>query len=126
MKRRIESRFGVKLSDDPSNWIQPLYSEETGYVTDVCIDGQMWVKGYNFSLSMGIKSPKFNVSFTPTAEAKTETIYEPEWTDENDFIEDYEEAKAENSNTDATSESVTEPIMITTEPVEDETSTAEE
>ena len=126
MKRRIESRFGVKLSDDPSNWIQPLYSEETGYVTDVCIDGQMWVKGYNFSLSMGIKSPKFNVSFTPTAEAKTETIYEPEWTDEDDFIEDYEEAKAENSNTDAASESVTEPIMITTEPVEDETSTAEE
>ena len=94
MRNRIQSRFGITLSDDPSNWIQPYYSDETGYVTDVCIDGQMWVKGYAFSLPMGIKSPKFNVTFTPGEYSEPE-ITEPDWTDEGDFIEDYQEAKTE-------------------------------
>lgn len=108
MRNRIESRFGISLSDDPANWIYPLYSDQTGYVTDVCIDGQLWVKGYAFSLSMGIKSPKFNVSYTPAAYSEPESD-EPAWTDEDDFIEDYEEAKTEAASEAAVEEPSTEP-----------------
>ena len=65
MKRRIESRFGIKLSDDPSQWIQPEYSDSTGYVTYVNIDNQKTVRGYDFKLAMDLKSSKFNIFYTP-------------------------------------------------------------
>lgn len=65
IKRRIESAYGLTLSDDPYNWIQPIYSDATGYITDILIDGQMYVKGYAFSLAMGLKSCKFDIMYTP-------------------------------------------------------------
>lgn len=65
MKNKIEAAYGIELSDDPSSWIQPIYSEDTGYITDVLIDGQMYVKGYEFSLAMGLKSCKFDLFYTP-------------------------------------------------------------
>lgn len=68
MKYKIESVYGITLSDDPSNWIVPIYSEDTGYITDILIDGQMYVKGYAFSLAMGLKSCKFDLFYTPTDE----------------------------------------------------------
>lgn len=71
MKYKIESVYGITLSDDPSNWIVPIYSEDTGYITDVLIDGQMYVKGYAFSLAMGLKSCKFDLFYTPTDEEET-------------------------------------------------------
>ena len=123
MRNRIQSRFGITLSDDPSNWIQPVYSEETGYVTDVCIDGQMWVKGYAFSLPMGIKSPKFNVSFTPGENTETE-VTESEWTDEGDFIEDYQDAKTEAAYQEQ-QEAFADGVTETTAAAETETSAAE-
>ncbi len=65
MKSKIEAAYGIELSDDPSNWIQPIYSQDTGYITDVLIDGQKYVKGYEFSLAMGLKSCKFDLFYTP-------------------------------------------------------------
>lgn len=64
MRRKLQNAYGITLSDDPANWIQPIYSEETGYATDVCIDGQMWVRAYPFSLAMGFKSCKFDIGYT--------------------------------------------------------------
>ncbi|MBO4493797.1 MAG: sporulation protein [Ruminococcus sp.] len=64
VKKKLEKAYHVTLSDDPGNWIQPVYSEETGYVTEVSIDGQTTAKGYPFSLMMGLKSSKFNLTYT--------------------------------------------------------------
>ena len=64
VKKKLESAYHITLSDDPANWIQPVYSEETGYVISVNIDGQTTVKGYPFSMMMGLKSSKFNLTYT--------------------------------------------------------------
>lgn len=64
VKKKLETAYGITLSDDPGNWIVPVFSEETGYVTEVIIDGQMTVKGYPFSMMMGLKSSKFNLTYT--------------------------------------------------------------
>ena len=63
IKNMIERTYDIKLSDDPGKWIQPIYSEETGYVTEVNIDNQKTVRGYDFKLDMGLKSSKFNVYY---------------------------------------------------------------
>ncbi len=78
MKSKIESAYGIKLSDNPYNWIQPVYSNETGYITDILIDGQMYVKGYSFSLAMGLKSCKFDILYTPPEDGDyTEDLSQP-------------------------------------------------
>ena len=64
IKNMIERNYNVKLGDDPGRWIQPNYSEETGYVTLVNIDDQLIVRGYEFKLAMGLKTSKFNVYYT--------------------------------------------------------------
>ena len=64
VKKKLETAYHITLSDDPDNWIQPVYSEETGYVTEVNIDGQTTAKGYPFSMMMGLKSSKFNLTYT--------------------------------------------------------------
>lgn len=65
LRNMLQSAYGIRLSDDPARWIQPYYSDETGYVTYVNIDDQLTVKGYEFKLAMGLKSSKFNVFYTP-------------------------------------------------------------
>lgn len=65
LRNMIESAYDIKLSNDPYKWIQPEYSEQTGYVTYVNIDDQVRVKGYQFKLALGLKSSKFNVFYTP-------------------------------------------------------------
>lgn len=65
VKQKIEEKYEVILSGNPENWIQPVYSPTTGYVTEVNIDGQKTVKGYPFSYDIGLKSGKFNVTYTP-------------------------------------------------------------
>ncbi len=65
VKRMIEAKYSIKLSDDPSKWIQPTYSTQTGYVTYVDIDGKTTDKGYPFSYALGLKSGKFKVAYTP-------------------------------------------------------------
>lgn len=64
VKSKLEKSYHITLSDDPGNWIQPTYSDATGYVTEVNIDGQKTVKGYPFSMIMGLKSSKFNLTYT--------------------------------------------------------------
>ena len=64
MRNKIESRYGITLSDDPNNWIKPTYSPTSGYINSVNIDDQINVQGYSFSLSMGFKSCKFNITYT--------------------------------------------------------------
>lgn len=65
LRNMIQSAYGIKLSDDPSQWIQPEYSDSTGYVTYVNIDNQKTVRGYDFKLAMDLKSSKFNIFYTP-------------------------------------------------------------
>lgn len=67
MREMIEDQYNIKLSKDPTKWIQPIYSKETGYITEILIDGQMYVKGYAFSQAMGLKSCKFEYTFTPAS-----------------------------------------------------------
>ena len=64
VRKKLETAYNITLSDDPGNWIQPVYSDETGYVTDVLIDGQTYAKGYPFSMMMGLKSSKFSLTYT--------------------------------------------------------------
>ena len=64
VKKIIEAKYSIKLSNKPENWIQPVYSAQTGYVTEVNIDGQVTDKGYPFSYALGLKSGKFNVAYT--------------------------------------------------------------
>ena len=70
LRNMIEGAYGIKLSDDPDKWIQPTYSDETGYVTYVNIDNQRTVKGYEFKLAIGLKSSKFSVYYTPRPEGE--------------------------------------------------------
>ncbi|MBO6116070.1 MAG: sporulation protein [Ruminococcus sp.] len=65
LRNMIQSAYGIKLSKNPENWIQPTYSEETGYVTSVNIDDQLTVRGYEFKLDIGLKSSKFTIYYTP-------------------------------------------------------------
>lgn len=64
VRKKLETAYGITLSDDPGQWIQPVYSDDTGYVTDVIIDGQKSVRGYPFSLTMGLKSSKFEYTYS--------------------------------------------------------------
>lgn len=64
VKRLIESEYKITLSDDPGNWIQPVYSTQTGYVTDVNIDNQLSIRGYELKLLLDLKSSKFNLTYT--------------------------------------------------------------
>lgn len=64
VKRLIEGEYNITLSDDPGKWIQPTYSEQTGYVTDVNIDDQLSIRGYELKLLLDLKSSKFNLTYT--------------------------------------------------------------
>lgn len=64
VKRLIENEYKITLSDDAGKWIQPVYSEQTGYVTDVNIDDQLSVRGYELKLLLDLKSSKFNLTYT--------------------------------------------------------------
>jgi sporulation protein and related proteins len=101
LKNRIQSLYGITLSDDPNNWIQPIYSEQTGYATDVLIDGQMYVRAYAFSLAMGLKSCKFNLTYNPPVYTEEPTT-SPE---DSDFKEDYEEAHTTTTAAEPTTDS---------------------
>ena len=64
MRNKLETLYNITLSDDPHNWLQLRYSPTSGYINSVCIDGQVTVQGYAFSVAMGFKSCKFNLSYT--------------------------------------------------------------
>ena len=58
VRERIEKAYGIRLSDDPENWIQ-IIEGNGGYVNRVNVDGQLTVRGNAFRSVMGLKSPKF-------------------------------------------------------------------
>ena len=82
VRSKLEAAYGIKLSDDPGMWIQPEYSDETGYATYVTIDGQVTVKAYQFSLMLGLKSCKFNMTYTYDVPDELVEIEETEPTSE--------------------------------------------
>lgn len=62
VKRLVEARYGIVLSENPANWIQPVVGD-SGYNSHVVIDGQITVRGYDLKLALNLKSSKFNVVF---------------------------------------------------------------
>ena len=63
VKRLVEARYGIALSDNPANWFV-LMPGDSGYITEVMIDGQITVRGNDLAVCLGLKSSKFEVSFT--------------------------------------------------------------
>lgn len=63
VKRLVEARYGITLSEDPANWFQ-LIPGDSGYISDVVIDGQITIRGNDLTVCLGLKSSKFDVSFT--------------------------------------------------------------
>lgn len=63
VKEKLERNLGITLSDDASNWLQVEYGDG-GYVRSVTIDGQVTVKGNTLRSYLGLKSPKFTVSYS--------------------------------------------------------------
>lgn len=54
----LESALGITLSDDPSNWISVIEGDG-GYAAYVVVDGQVTIKGNDFRVYLGLKSPNF-------------------------------------------------------------------
>lgn len=63
VKRLVEARYGITLSDNPANWFQ-VVPGSSGYITEVVIDGQKTVRGNDLKVCLGLKSSKFDVSYT--------------------------------------------------------------
>lgn len=63
VKRLVEGRYGITLSENPTNWFQ-LCAGDSGYITSVVIDGQITVRGNDLKICLGLKSSKFEISFT--------------------------------------------------------------
>lgn len=58
----LEGNLGISLSDDPGNWIQ-IIEGDGGYVANVCVDGQVTIKGSDLKYYLGLKSPKFTCEY---------------------------------------------------------------
>lgn len=54
----LESNLGITLSDDPANWISVIEGDG-GYAAYVVVDGQVTIKGNDFRVYLGLKSPNF-------------------------------------------------------------------
>jgi SpoIID/LytB domain protein len=62
VKRRVEARYGIKLSADPVNWFKVM-AGDSGYINSVEIDGQITVRGNDIKICLGLKSPKFDIAY---------------------------------------------------------------
>lgn len=62
VKRLVEGRYGISLSDNPANWFQLTYGDG-GFVSSVLLDGQKSVNGYDLKICLGLKSSNFSVSY---------------------------------------------------------------
>lgn len=104
VRSKLQAAYGIKLSDDPGMWIQPEYSDETGYATYVTIDGQVTVKAYQFSLMLGLKSCKFNMTYTYDVPDEEVEFEEPEQIPEIGTPVEITTAVSEELTTEAVSE----------------------
>lgn len=62
VKSDLETTLGIKLSDDPSNWISVIEGDG-GYIAYVVVDNQVTIKGNKFRTCLGLKSPKFAFTY---------------------------------------------------------------
>lgn len=62
VKRLVEARYGITLSDNPENWFQLTYGDG-GYVSSILLDGKKNIKGYDFKICLGLKSSNFRISY---------------------------------------------------------------
>jgi len=62
VRNTLEANLGITLSDDPGNWIQ-IIEGDGGYAAQVCIDGQVTIKGNDLKCYLGLKSPKFTCEY---------------------------------------------------------------
>ncbi len=64
LKQRLETYFGIKLSDNIQNWIKITSTTTGGLVTGVSIDGKVDTTGIDLSEKcLLLKSPNFTVTF---------------------------------------------------------------
>jgi peptidoglycan hydrolase-like amidase len=63
LKAILERKYGLTLSADYSNWIQ-VVEGDGGYIKTVIIDNQKEVKGYQFAVSIGLKSGNFDFLYS--------------------------------------------------------------
>lgn len=62
VRNTLEANLGITLSDDPGNWIQ-IIEGDGGYAAQVCVDGQVTIKGNDLKCYLGLKSPKFTCEY---------------------------------------------------------------
>lgn len=62
MRSKIQGIYGITLSEDPANWFQVIEGDG-GYCAYVVIDNQVTVRGNSFRAALGLKSPKFVISY---------------------------------------------------------------
>ncbi|MBE6859694.1 MAG: sporulation protein [Ruminococcus sp.] len=62
VKRLVEARYGIKLSDDPLNWFKVMEGD-SGYINNVLIDGQITVRGNDLKICLGLKSPMYDIAY---------------------------------------------------------------
>ncbi len=76
LRRKLQSAYGITLSDNPENWIT-LVEGNGGYVNKVIIDGKVTVRGNSFRSMMGFRSPKFTyICSIAKEEEPTEAVTE--------------------------------------------------
>ncbi len=68
MKEKLEAHFGIKLSDNPENWIKIIshdkaVDENIGHALSVSIDGQKTVKGARIYEVLGLRSPCYVIEY---------------------------------------------------------------
>lgn len=63
VKSVLESKLGIKLSDNPENWIKIVYGDHnSNYAASVIIDGQKTVRATKFKSYFGFRTTCFSVT----------------------------------------------------------------
>lgn len=68
MKYKLESYYGIKLSDNPEKWLKIIshdkaVSDKIGHVLEISIDGQKTVKGARIYEKLGLRSPCYTIEY---------------------------------------------------------------
>ena len=70
VRSTFECALGIKLSDNPENWIKVVYGDNSSYAAKVVIDGKKTVKGTTFKSYFGFRTASFSVTLN-NSKAKT-------------------------------------------------------
>ena len=80
LKSKLESAYRVKLTGDPSDWIQ-LELGDGGYVAYATIGGKVRVKGNALRGVLGLKSPKYGFVYSTGTTSGVVAIQDPDKSD---------------------------------------------